>query len=78
LESDQSESDSVTPHTGTATTDIRDIMDTTRAAITAITGVLHIIVLTTVDPHTTTGEFEVTNTTRIITTAIKRTGWCEG
>jgi len=60
---------SVNLHTDTATTDIRD-MATTRAAITAITGVTHII-----EPTTVGGPIimaiDITSITSAIITATK-------
>ena len=70
--SDQSESDSVTPHTDTATTDIRDPMVITRAAITATMGVIHITEhITTLGGRTTTAVIDITSITSVITTATK-------
>ena len=69
---EESESASVTRHTVTATTVIRDIMVLTRAAITAIMPVIHITErITILGGRTTTAT---TDTTSIIsvTIAIKR------
>src|SRR5206468_7917675 len=76
--SEESGSDLVTPHTGTAT-DIRDTTVTIRAAITAITGVLHITDrITTPDGRTTTAAIEFTSIIGITITATKAWGSCEG
>jgi hypothetical protein len=73
LESGLSESDSVTPHTGTAITDIRDTIVITHIAIT---GVIHITEhITTLDGRTTTADIDITSITSvIITTATKAHG----
>jgi len=74
LGSEEWESASVIP--GIATTDIRD-MGITHAA-TATMAVIHITErLTTVDGRTTIAAIELTSIGSIITTAIKRTGWCK-
>src|SRR4029450_133171 len=73
LESAQSESDSVTPHTDTAITDIRDMdMVITHAAITAITVVgIHITERITTVGGPTTAIDTTTSITSVITTATK-------
>ena len=73
--SDQSESDSVTPHTDTAPTDVRDPMVITRAAITATTGVIHITEhITALGGRITTAAIDITSITSVITTATKSRG----
>ena len=75
LELVQPELDSVTRLTGTATTDIRDILDTTRVAITATTvAILTTEHITTLGGRTTTAAIEFINITSIITTATKTQG----
>jgi hypothetical protein len=67
LESAQLGSDSVIQHTATATTDIRDIMVITRAAITATTGVTHITErITTVVGRTTPTDIAITSIRSVI------------
>lgn len=69
LESAQSELGSVIPHT-----DITTVTDITRAAITAITGVIPITeVIIPAVGRTTTAAIDITSITSAITTATKRT-----
>ena len=68
-------SDSVIPHIGTATTDIRDIMVITRVAIMAISGVLRTTErITTLGGRTTTAAIELTSIASILTIATKADG----
>ena len=69
LESARSELESATLHMGTAITDIGDTA-ITRAAITAITGVTHIIEPTTVGGPITMA-IDITSITSVIITATK-------
>jgi len=69
--SEELESDLVTPRTGTATTDTRDITGITLVATIAITGATHTIeLITTLGGRTTTAAIDITNITSV-TTAIK-------
>src|SRR5438067_10769068 len=73
---EESESASVTRHTVTATTVIRDIMVLTRAMATAITGVIHIPERIMAAGRTNTAIVS-TSITSVITTATRMQGKCE-